>query len=288
MLRVFDLTRFFVVLIDQRGTGRSTPSGRIMRNSTSWLLRDVETVRTHLGISKWYVLGGSWGATLAIAYSGSYPSAVLGLILRGTFLASGREIRGLLSASRSRAPQAWLELYRASGADRPAALMPAMYARLRQGGPAAWRVAQAYSGLERAVLARSNRSISNRIRRKNVRENVQQTSKYLIQVHYLRRACGLRGGRLAQLAGHARAHGIRGVAVHGTRDPVCPLTNVSWLKAKLPAVTLICVDAGHLASDPAIHAALVRVLKQIIADHGPSATPKESTVDEAFCKACCD
>lgn len=264
MLHPFDLSRFFVVFIDQRGSGRSTPSGRLTRNSTTWLLRDVEAVRAHLGICRWYVLGGSWGATLAIVYSGSYPDAVLGLILRGTFLGSAREIRGLLSASRSRAPRAWLDLYRASGADRPSALVPAMYARLRQGGPAAWRVAQAYSELERALLARCNRTMGSRIRQQNRQQRHRQTTKYLIQVHYLQNACGLRGGRLAQLATQAHDHGIRGVAVHGTHDPVCPQSNLSWLKAYMPCIRQIRVDAGHLANDPAIHAALVNVLNEII------------------------
>ncbi|TKR56269.1 alpha/beta fold hydrolase [Allopusillimonas ginsengisoli] len=272
MMRPFDLSRFFVVLIDQRGSGRSSPSGRIARNSTSWLLRDVEAVRAHLGISRWYVLGGSWGATLAIAYSGSHPEAVSGLILRGTFLASGQEVRGLLSASRTRAPRAWLDLYRASGADRPSAMMSAMYARLRQGGPTAWRVAQAYSALERAMLARCNRHMSSRTRRQNTLQQRRQAAKYLIQVHYLWNACGLRGGRLAQLAAQAHAHGIVGTAVHGKRDPVCPLANLAWLKTHMPNIKQICVNAGHLATDPPIYAALVSVLDEIARQHARNVT----------------
>lgn len=281
MLCPFDLSRFFVVLIDQRGCGRSTPSGRTTRNRTTWLLRDVETVRTHLGISRWYVSGGSWGATLAIAYSGTYPGAVLGLILRGTFLASGREVRGLLSASRSRAPRAWLDLYRASGADRPSALMLAMYARLQQGGPAASRVAQGYSELERALLARRNRSMSRRIRQQDLKQGYRQITKYLIQVHYLRNACGLRGGRLSQLAAQARAHGIYGVAVHGTHDPVCPLSNLAWLKSHMPQIRQIRVAAGHLANEPPIHTALMNVLNEIIQHHAQSGTFEESNASSS-------
>ena len=272
MLRPFDLSRFLVVLIDQRGCGRSTPSGRTTRNRTAWLLRDVEAVRTHLGISRWYVSGGSWGATLAIAYSGTYPGAVLGLVLRGTFLASGREVRGLLSASRSRAPRAWLDLYRASGADRPSALMPAMHARLQQGGPAASRVAQKYSELEQALLARCNRSMSRRTRQQNLKQTYRQITKYLIQLHYLQNACGLRGGRLSLLAARARAHGVCGVAVHGTHDPVCPLSNLAWLESHMPQIRQIRVAAGHLANDPPIRTALMNVLNEIILHHAQPET----------------
>src|SRR5690625_927293 len=66
MLAPVDLRRFRAVMIDQRGSGRSRPSGRLRRNMTAWLIRDVEAVRHRLDIPSWYVLGGSWGATLAL------------------------------------------------------------------------------------------------------------------------------------------------------------------------------------------------------------------------------
>ena len=42
-------------------------------------------MRTHLGISKWIVFGGSWGSTLSLDYAEKHTSQVLGLILRGIF-----------------------------------------------------------------------------------------------------------------------------------------------------------------------------------------------------------
>lgn len=45
----------------------------------------MERLREHLGIGKWVVAGGSWGSTLALAYSQKHPDAVKAIILRGIF-----------------------------------------------------------------------------------------------------------------------------------------------------------------------------------------------------------
>lgn len=33
------------------------------------LVSDIEKLRTHLGVDKWMVFGGSWGSTLALTYA---------------------------------------------------------------------------------------------------------------------------------------------------------------------------------------------------------------------------
>jgi proline iminopeptidase len=75
-----------VVLLDQRGAGKSTPVAEIRENTTQLLVQDIETLRRHLGIPKWHmVFGGSWGSTLALAYAESHPEMVGSLVLRGVF-----------------------------------------------------------------------------------------------------------------------------------------------------------------------------------------------------------
>lgn len=263
MLAPVDLERFRVILIDQRGSGRSYPAGRLQRNTTSWLIRDIEATRRYLGITSWYVMGGSWGATLAIAYAGSHPAAVKGLILRGTFLATESEIRGLLSLSRHRAPQAWLDLYRASGADRPSALLAAIYQQLKMVRPSDPRLVHAYDALERAVLGRADRTLRRRIRRPDERRCQQLTAKYRIQAHYLSHACGLRHARLDELAARVRASEINVIAIHGSRDPVCPPENLDWLRRHMPGTKTVLIDAGHLASEKTMLKALTDALTEI-------------------------
>ncbi|KAH8689679.1 proline iminopeptidase [Talaromyces proteolyticus] len=73
-----------VVLFDQRGAGKSTPSAEIKENTTDHLINDIETLRIHLKISKWHlVFGGSWGSALALLYAQNHPEMVGSLILRG-------------------------------------------------------------------------------------------------------------------------------------------------------------------------------------------------------------
>lgn len=97
--KFFDKERFFVVEVDQRGTGRSKPSVRddfknmqkYLDISISKMSADFELIREKLGINRWLVFGGSWGSTLGLHYAQSYPSRCLGLIIRGIFLNTKEE-----------------------------------------------------------------------------------------------------------------------------------------------------------------------------------------------------
>jgi proline iminopeptidase len=86
MRRFFDPARYRIVLPDQRGAGRSTPRGALHANTTWHLVADLETIRERLGIGAWLVFGGSWGATLGLAYAQTHPDRTTGLILRGIYL----------------------------------------------------------------------------------------------------------------------------------------------------------------------------------------------------------
>ena len=55
-------------------------------------MADIEKIREHLGIERWQVFGGSWGSTLALAYSETHPDRVTELVLRGIFLLRKQEI----------------------------------------------------------------------------------------------------------------------------------------------------------------------------------------------------
>src|SRR3989338_7265403 len=94
--RFFDPAYYKIILFDQRGSGGSTPSAEfslgLFENTTQDLVSDMEKIRSHLGIDRWMLFGGSWGSTLALTYAVSHPERVTGLILRGVFLCSESEI----------------------------------------------------------------------------------------------------------------------------------------------------------------------------------------------------
>src|SRR6202165_2435272 len=92
--RLFDPERFHAVLFDQRGAGRSRPKGRREDNTLPHLIADMELIREKFGFRRWMVVGGSWGATLALAYAQAHPHRVSGIVLRATFLGTRAELEG--------------------------------------------------------------------------------------------------------------------------------------------------------------------------------------------------
>src|ERR1700760_3888268 len=90
--RLFDPERFHAVLFDQRGCGRSRPKGSRDHNTLPDLIADMEAIRGRFGFERWLVAGGSWGATLALAYAQAHPDRVSGLALRATFLGTRAEV----------------------------------------------------------------------------------------------------------------------------------------------------------------------------------------------------
>lgn len=83
----FDLTKYRIILFDQRGCGKSTPLGETRHNTTEDILLDAERIRARLGIDDWFVAGASWGSTLALLYSIKHPEIVRGILLSAAFLA---------------------------------------------------------------------------------------------------------------------------------------------------------------------------------------------------------
>lgn len=90
--RFFNPKYYYIVLVDQRGCGKSIPYGELRENTTQDLIEDFEKIRKSLNIDKWQLFGGSWGATLSLAYAIKYPEIITSMILRGVFLGTPEEI----------------------------------------------------------------------------------------------------------------------------------------------------------------------------------------------------
>jgi proline iminopeptidase len=108
--RFFDPAHYRIVLLDQRGCGRSKPQGSIALNTTRHLVDDLEGIRQLLNIEQWLVFGGSWGSTLALAYALTFPARVQGLILRGIFLSRASELNWFLKDVQQFYPEVWDKL----------------------------------------------------------------------------------------------------------------------------------------------------------------------------------
>ena len=106
--RFFDPKIYRIITFDQRGCGRSKPNGLLINNTTWDLISDIEALRLMFDIDKWLVFGGSWGSTLALAYSQTHPSSVSEMILRGIFLLRKKELKWFYQEGASNIfPEAW-------------------------------------------------------------------------------------------------------------------------------------------------------------------------------------
>ena len=106
--RFFNPDKYHVVIFDQRGCGRSLPHGCLENNTTWDLVEDIENLKVKLGIKQWLVFGGSWGSTLALAYSQTYPDSVSEMVLRGIFMLRKKELDWFYQYGASNIfPEAW-------------------------------------------------------------------------------------------------------------------------------------------------------------------------------------
>ena len=151
--RFFHPDKYRIVNFDQRGCGKSTPYASLEANTTWDLVADIEKIREHLGIDRWMVFGGSWGSTLALAYSETHPDRVTDLILRGIFLLRKQEIDWFYQRGASIIyPDAWEPFLAHIPEAERGDLLAAYYRRLTDADPAV-RLAAAiiWSGWEGAT-----------------------------------------------------------------------------------------------------------------------------------------
>ena len=89
---LFNPKKFFVIMFDQRGCGRSRPLGSLSYNNTIWLAKDVNKLMKFFNIKSAILYGSSWGSTLALYFAILYPKKVSHLFLTGLFCSTKQEI----------------------------------------------------------------------------------------------------------------------------------------------------------------------------------------------------
>jgi len=229
-----------VILYDQRGCGRSTPSATesLVHNTTWDLVADLERLRTHLGLDSWTVFGGSWGTTLALAYASKHADCVDAMILRGVFLAEPWENRWVYSKEGAARlfPEAWRTFSRGLTGRR----LRATYGRLlrnrrtRKAAAAAWWKWEETLSYVKTKPGKTS--------------SATKETLALLENHYFSHHCWIRPGQLLRAARRFRfpVH-----IVQGRYDLVCPPASAVALAEAIPHAKLTITDAGHAASESA-------------------------------------
>ena len=262
MRRYFDPAQYRIVLFDQRGCGRSRPHASVVANTTWHLVADIELIRQTLGIDRWIVFGGSWGATLALIYAQTHPDRVAALALRGVFLMTQGELDWFYGGGAGRFwPDLWDRFVQLVPEGERGDLIGAYHKRLFSGDMMTeTKYARAWAQWENALAAMDSDGVTGESPADYARAFAR------LENHYFHHGGWLDADHQI-LARTDRLAGIPGVIVQGRYDMICPPLSAWTLSRQWPAGKLTLVGrAGHALSEPGISAELVRSMDRFAAD----------------------
>ena len=244
--RQFDPDRWRIVYADQRGCGRSRPLAHqdlssLATNTTDQLIEDLELLRTHLGIDRWLLVGGSWGVTLALAYAQRHPERVTGLALAAVTDGAREYLEWITQDMRRVFPREWDEFAAASGRRPGQRVLDAYLERITDPDPAVrFAAALDWCRWEDVHVSLAPDQLPS-LADADPEFRAQITT---LVIHYWANDCflppeGIRPGMPA-------VAGIPGVLIHGRYDVSGPLA-VAWdLHRAWPASRLVVLeDSGH-------------------------------------------
>jgi proline iminopeptidase len=259
--RLFDPGAYRIVLLDQRGCGRSTPHASAyetdMGVNTTWhLIADLERLRRHLGIDRWLVWGVSWGSALGLRYAQTWPEAVSELVLTGVATGSRAEVALLTRGLGKIFPEAFERFVGQLPEDQRAGDLAAAYNRLIESPDPAVRerAARAWTDWETAIAPAPPRSIE-RYEDPAFRMAFARTvTHYFAGDHFM----GDGSDQGVVLRDAPTLEGIPGTLVQGRLD-FGNLLGIVWrLHHAWPGSELVLIDdVGHDAGAPALAEALV-------------------------------
>lgn len=258
--RFFDPSYYHIILFDQRGCGRSLPFGELDHNTLPDLIADMERIRQHLKLEKWILFGGSWGATLALAYAQRHVKRVQAMILRGSFLARAQDMRWFL------------------GQQGVSLIFPEMWQHLANSIPVEQRTDHLFGDLCSVLWGKDELAIRRitkawqiwggqvalgnafELREEHVTEyDIKQVR---MEIHYAKNHYFLAENELLTHCEKLRHLPI--TLIHGRNDLVCPIESVWQLHQALPqAKYVVLPNSGHIAQGDEMIDALVSATESL-------------------------
>ncbi len=253
--QLFNPEKYRIILFDQRGCGRSLPHASLENNTTQDLIDDIEKIRLELGIEKWVVAGGSWGSTLALAYAEAHSEHVSGLIVRGIFLCTQKEIQWFYQHGASEIyPDYWEDFIEPIPENKRGDLLHAYHDLLtgdneiaRMGAAKVWSVWEA-----RTATLLPNSAVMD-----HFTEPHNALCIARIEAHYFVNNGFMKANQLLDNADKLKD--IPGFIIQGRYDMICPMRQAYELHQAWPLSELFVVQgAGHAAAEKGITAALIK------------------------------
>jgi proline iminopeptidase len=260
--RLFDPERFHAVLFDQRGSGRSRPKGRREDNTLPHLIADMESIREKFALERWMIVGGSWGATLALAYAEAHPDRVTGIVLRATFLGTRAELDGAFLDHLPRFyPDLGDDFLGVLPAEERAQPLDAYWRRILDTDPAVHGpAARAWHDTEQILSTHA--SSRARLDPASLSGSRALPATPFMEAHYFANNCFMRPNQLLAEAGTLER--IPGIIVQGRYDLLCPPATSHALAAVWPRSEVRFVEgAGHSLYDPGVRDVVMKAIADL-------------------------
>ena len=255
--RFFNPEKYNIVIFDQRGCGRSKPHGCLENNTTWDLVDDIEALKNMLEINNWLVFGGSWGSTLSLAYSQTYPKSVSEMVLRGIFMLRKKELDWFYQEGASNIfPEAWEKFLEPIDIDQRNNLMAAYYKIFKSDDEEKkLSAAIAWSRWEGSTSSLSyNPDMAN-----SFSDPKFALAFALIENHYFVNKGFLEHENQLIEYGIDIIRNIPTTIVQGRYDIVCPITTAWELSKNWPEAKLIVApSSGHTAFEKEITHELIK------------------------------
>lgn len=259
--RFFDPKFYYIILLDQRGSGKSTPFAELRENTTWHLVEDLEKLRKYLKIKNWIVTGGSWGSTLALAYAQSYPKSVKGIIIRGVFTARASEIDWLFSEKG--AGQIWPDEFEKFTSilskTEKKDIIKSYYKRLTSKiKKVAWEATKAFAYWEGTImnLIPDKKETSSFLTKERTIALAKIECYYTLNNFFMKAKKGL-------FQNINKIKNIPLTIVQGRYDTICPMRSAYDLHKSLPRSKLIIVPTGsHSPLEPSMTKELVKASEE--------------------------
>jgi proline iminopeptidase len=219
----------------------------------------MEMIRAQFGFPRWMIVGGSWGATLALAYAQAHPDRVSGIVLRATFLGTRQELEGaFLDVMQRFYPDLSDDFLGVLPPEERAQPLDAYWRRILDADPAVHGpAARAWHDTERIL----SEHVSTRVRLDAAALNSTRTlpATPFMEAHYFQSDCFMKPGQL--MAGAGRLAGLPGILVQGRYDLLCPPATAQALRAAWPSSEIRFVEgAGHSLYDPGVRDAVMKAI----------------------------
>lgn len=262
----FDPNYYRIILFDQRGCGKSTPSGCLIDNTTWDLVEDINKLKELLLVDRFLIFGGSWGSTLALAYAIQYPENVSGLILRAVFLCRQQELDWFYKkGANTLSPKAWEIFTDCIPAEKTSDLIAAYHEDLhsesywtRINAAAAW-VLWEFANLQFIPDPRLSALLNYKFLFyifATTFANQNMTMAQIENHYFFNRGFFETDNWL--LENINKIQNIPGIIIQGQCDQICPWENANELHLNWPASDFLLIpNAGHASTEPGILEALI-------------------------------